>query len=64
MPTGGEYATAVYTFVGDRPGDVAFKVGDKIRVIDHGDDTDDMWWFGETTDGRLGLFPANYVSHS
>lgn len=56
-----EYATALYTFAGDEPGDVAFRIGDKIRVLDHGDETDDQWWFGETLDGRLGLFPCNYV---
>jgi amphiphysin len=56
-----EYAIALYTFAGDVPGDVAFRLGDKIRVLDHGDEVDDMWWFGETADGRVGLFPCNYV---
>lgn len=56
-----EYAVALWTFSGDEPGDVAFRVGDRIRVLDHGDETDDKWWFGETEDGRLGLFPFNYV---
>lgn len=57
-----EYATALYTFLGDLPGDVAFRVGDTIKVLDHGDDTDPNWWFGMTKDGRIGLFPCNYVA--
>lgn len=56
-----EYTMARYTFAGTEPGDVAFRKGDRIRVLDHGDETDDMWWFGETDDGRVGLFPCNYV---
>ncbi|ANB14320.1 amphiphysin [Sugiyamaella lignohabitans] len=56
-----EYATAKFTFLGDEPGDVSFRIGDKIRVLDHGDETDENWWFGETSDGRVGLFPCNYV---
>lgn len=56
-----EYAVALYTFSGDEPGDVAFRVGERIRVLDHGDEVDDKWWFGQTNDGRLGLFPCNYV---
>lgn len=56
-----EYANALYTFAGNEPGDVGFRRGDRIRVLDHGDETDDMWWFGETDDGRVGLFPCNYV---
>ncbi|CAN6650059.1 reduced viability upon starvation protein 167 [Trichomonascus vanleenenianus] len=57
-----EYATALYTFSGEVPGDVAFRAGDKIRVLDYGDENDAQWWFGETIDGRLGLFPCNYVA--
>lgn len=56
-----EKAVAVYTFSGYEPGDVAFKKGDLVTVLDHGTETDDQWWFGQTADGRLGLFPRNYV---
>lgn len=56
-----EYVEAQYTFQGDQPGDVSFRAGDKIRVLDHGDEVDKNWWFGETIDGRFGLFPSNYI---
>jgi hypothetical protein len=56
-----EYGHARYTFSGSEPGDVAFRVGDRIHILDHGDETDDKWWFGQTADGRVGLFPSNYV---
>lgn len=56
-----EYVEAQYTFQGDQPGDVSFRAGDKIRVLDHGDELDKNWWFGETIDGRFGLFPSNYI---
>lgn len=56
-----EQAVALFTFPGEEPGDVAFRVGDRLKVLDHGTLADDQWWFGQTTDGRLGLFPRNYV---
>lgn len=62
IPAGeNEHAVAVYTFPGTEPGDVAFRVGDRVKVLDHGDETDTEWWFGQTADGRLGLFPRTYV---
>ncbi|KAF5102268.1 hypothetical protein D0Z00_000451 [Geotrichum galactomycetum] len=57
-----EYGLACYTFSGSEPGDVAFRVGDRIHILDHGDETDDQWWFGQTADGRVGLFPSSYVN--
>lgn len=56
-----EKAVALYTFGGEAAGDVAFRVGEEISVLDHGDETDDQWWFGKTKDGRVGLFPQSYV---
>ncbi|KAA8897784.1 hypothetical protein TRICI_006661 [Trichomonascus ciferrii] len=61
IPESNEFATAIYSFPGYEPGDVAFQLGDRIKVLDHGDETDSCWWFGQTNDGRLGLFPYNYV---
>lgn len=62
LPAGpNEHAVALYTFSGAEPGDVAFRVGDRLKVLDHGDETDDQWWLGQTFDGRLGLFPRGYV---
>lgn len=56
-----ERGLALFTFTGQEAGDVAFKAGDEIKILDHGDDADDQWWFGETVDGRMGLFPQAYV---
>lgn len=61
LTDGNERAVALYTFNGAEPGDVSFRVGEEIKVLDHGDEDDDQWWFGQTADGRVGLFPCNYV---
>lgn len=55
-------AVALFTFKGEEPGDVAFRAGEEIDVLDHGDQTDQNWWFGRTFDGRVGLFPRSYVN--
>lgn len=63
IPAGkGEHAVAQYTFAGSEPGDVAFRAGDRVKVLDHGDETDGEWWCGQTADGRVGLFPRTYVA--
>ncbi|KAH8433251.1 uncharacterized protein LDX57_010886 [Aspergillus melleus] len=53
------YVTALYDFGGQSAGDLAFQEGDRIRVIEKTDSTDD-WWEGELR-GVKGSFPANYV---
>ncbi|KIV90790.1 hypothetical protein PV10_05398 [Exophiala mesophila] len=52
------FVTALYDFDGQSDGDLAFKEGDKIRVLKKTDSTDD-WWQGELR-GAKGPFPANY----
>ncbi|KAM0719947.1 hypothetical protein Q7P37_004082 [Cladosporium fusiforme] len=54
-----EYATALYDFVGQTAGDLAFKKDDRIQVVAKTSSTND-WWTG-SLNGILGLFPANYV---
>ena len=54
-----QFVTALYDFEGQSAGDLAFREGDKIRVVKKTDSTDD-WWDGELR-GRTGAFPANYV---
>lgn len=54
-----QFVTALYDFDGQNAGDLAFREGDKIRVIKKTDSTDD-WWEGENR-GKTGSFPANYV---
>ncbi|THC94033.1 hypothetical protein EYZ11_006475 [Aspergillus tanneri] len=53
------YVTALYDFGGQSPGDLAFREGDRIRVLQKTESTDD-WWEGELR-GVKGSFPANYV---
>ncbi|EGC44849.1 SH3 domain signaling protein [Histoplasma capsulatum var. duboisii H88] len=52
------FVTALYDFPGQGSGDLAFREGDRIRVLKRTDSTDD-WWEGELK-GVKGSFPANY----
>lgn len=54
-----QFVTALYDFGGQGDGDLAFKEGDKIKVLKKTESTDD-WWQGELK-GIKGMFPANYV---
>lgn len=53
------FVTALYDFHGQGDGDLVFREGDRIRVVQKTDSTDD-WWEGELG-GLKGPFPANYV---
>lgn len=53
------FVTALYDFDGQGAGDLVFREGDRIRVIQKTNSTDD-WWEGELR-GVQGAFPANYV---
>lgn len=54
-----QYVTAVFDFEGQGGEDLAFREGDRIRVVRKTESTDD-WWTGELR-GKTGSFPANYV---
>lgn len=56
--TQGFWVTALYDFAGQGRGDLAFREGDRIKVVKKTDSTDD-WWEGELN-GVQGSFPANY----
>ena len=59
MPSTQEFwVTALYEFAGQGQGDLAFREGDRIRVVKKTDRMDD-WWEGELR-GVQGSFPANY----
>ncbi|KAJ5177117.1 uncharacterized protein N7482_002994 [Penicillium canariense] len=53
------FVTALYDFDGQGAGDLVFREGDRIRVVQKTNSTDD-WWEGELR-GMQGAFPANYV---
>lgn len=53
------FVTALYDFDGQGDGDLVFREGDRIRVVQKTNSTDD-WWEGELR-GQRGPFPANYV---
>ncbi|KAI9512302.1 BAR-domain-containing protein [Russula earlei] len=56
------YVVALYDFAAQADGDLDFKVGDRIEVIERTDSAED-WWTGRL-DGRTGVFPGNYVQEA
>uniref|UniRef100_A0A674NF95 SH3 domain-containing YSC84-like protein 1 n=1 Tax=Takifugu rubripes TaxID=31033 RepID=A0A674NF95_TAKRU len=59
--TGQLVVTATHPFTGQQPGDLSFAPGDRITVITR-TDTQNDWWEGQLADGRVGIFPANFVT--
>ncbi|TPX42139.1 hypothetical protein SeMB42_g02433 [Synchytrium endobioticum] len=56
---GAEFATALYDFDGEQEGDLYFRTGDTITIVNKTGDTN-SWWRGRVGQ-REGNFPANYV---
>jgi len=54
-----QIVVALYDFDAQADGDLSFKTGDRIEIIEKSDSTDD-WWTGKLN-GRQGVFPGNYV---
>jgi len=52
-----EFVRALYDFNGDGQVELRVQQGDLIAVLDKTGD----WWRGRMRDGRVGIFPANYV---
>jgi len=52
-----EKCIALHTYESDVEGDLTFAAGDLISVTEKQEE----WWTGFTDNGRLGIFPANYV---
>ncbi|EFA82833.1 hypothetical protein PPL_04528 [Heterostelium album PN500] len=57
-PPNKKLVRAVWDCIPEQEGDLEFYVGDIISVITKDDESG--WWMG-TSNGRTGLFPANYV---
>jgi len=52
-------ARAIYDYTADDETEITFLPGDIIEEIDQ---FDEGWWTGKGPDGKIGMFPANYVS--
>ena len=51
-----DYVVAQFDFSAQADGDLDFKVGDRIEVIERTESTED-WWKGRLN-GRTGVFPG------
>ncbi|XP_008298574.1 SH3 domain-containing YSC84-like protein 1 isoform X2 [Stegastes partitus] len=60
--TGQLVVTATHPFTGQQPGDLSFVPGDRITVLTETESQYD-WWEGRLADGRVGIFPANFVTY-
>jgi len=54
-----QYVVALYDFDAQADGDLDFKAGDRIEVVERTASAED-WWTGKLN-GRQGVFPGNYV---
>lgn len=56
---GVEYCVALYDYTAQAAGDLTFRAGDKIQVVQRTDANG--WWTG-ILNGQQGIFPGNYVN--
>ena len=56
---GGSWAVALYDFEAQQPGDLAFRAGERVEVLEKTADQNG-WWQGRVR-GQQGIFPGNYV---
>ncbi len=56
---GAETCTALYDFVAQSTGDLTFRTGDLIEIVQRTPDANG-WWTGKLN-GVVGVFPGNYV---
>ncbi|KAL1747301.1 hypothetical protein HDZ31DRAFT_80540 [Schizophyllum fasciatum] len=57
-----QYVTALYDFDAQAEGDLSFRAGDRIEVVERTENAED-WWTGRLN-GQQGVFPGNYVQTS
>ncbi|KAI0638806.1 hypothetical protein C8Q77DRAFT_1046867 [Trametes polyzona] len=57
-----QYVVALYDFAAQADGDLDFKAGDRIEVIERTESTED-WWTGRLN-GRTGVFPGTFPGMS
>jgi amphiphysin len=53
------FCEAIFSFNAQEKGDISIEVGDIIKILDKRSG----WWKGELN-GRIGMFPSNYVKQS
>lgn len=53
----GEYVLSLYAFQGQQEGDLSFKAGEKIEVLEKPSPE----WYKGRCNGVIGMFPSNYV---
>ena len=51
---------ALYDFDAQADGDLDFKAGDRIEIVEKSDSTED-WWTGRLN-GKQGVFPGEFIS--
>lgn len=54
-----QYVVALYDFTAQTAGDLSFKTGDRIEIVERSASAED-WWTGRLN-GVQGVFPGNYV---
>ncbi|KAI8150234.1 Peroxin 13, N-terminal region-domain-containing protein [Fennellomyces sp. T-0311] len=59
-----EFARATYDFTAESQMELSLKKGDIVAILAKSDpvtNQQSQWWRGRLRDGRMGMFPANYV---
>jgi len=56
------YVVALYDFEAQADGDLSFKTGDRIEIVEQTASAED-WWTGKLR-GQQGVFPGNYVQET
>lgn len=51
-----KYCQAIFSYKGQQEGDISFKAGEVLKIIDNSGG----WWKGQI-DNEIGVFPGNYV---
>lgn len=54
-----QYCVALFDYVAQAEGDLSFKVGDRIEIVERTESQDD-WWTGRVN-GQQGVFPGSYT---
>lgn len=57
-----EYVYAVHEFKPENDDEIAFRIGERIEIVEKDDQYGDGWWSGRNAAGKIGLFPQSYTS--